>query len=102
MPPPGSIASRKAGLRSPRPAAASTERPSPAPISVFRPGTMNWLNILIQGGLLGGLYALFAIGLALSFGIMRLVNIAHGDFIVLAAYIALAIIEATGIGALAS
>ena len=63
---------------------------------------MNWLNILIQGGLLGGLYALFAIGLALSFGIMRLVNIAHGDFIVLAAYIALALIEATGIGALAS
>lgn len=63
---------------------------------------MNWLNILIQGALLGGLYALFAIGLALSFGIMRLVNIAHGDFIVLAAYIALALIEATGIGALAS
>jgi branched-chain amino acid transport system permease protein len=40
---------------------------------------MNWINILIQGALLGGLYALFAIGLSLSFGIMRLVNIAHGD-----------------------
>src|SRR6185437_15326906 len=101
MPPRGSIASRKAASRLPPPAAASTAPPSPAPISGFRPSAMDWLNILIQGALLGGLYALFAIGLALSFGIMRLVNIAHGDFIVLAAYIALALIEATGIGALA-
>ncbi len=62
----------------------------------------DWLNILLQGALLGGLYALFAIGLSLSFGIMRLVNIAHGDFIVLSAYIALAFIQATGINALAS
>ena len=46
---------------------------------------MEWLNILIQGSLLGGIYALFAIGLSMSFGIMRLVNIAHGDFIVLSA-----------------
>jgi branched-chain amino acid transport system permease protein len=50
---------------------------------------MDTLNILIQGGLLGGLYALFAIGLSLSFGIMRLVNIAHGDLIVFAAYVGL-------------
>jgi branched-chain amino acid transport system permease protein len=57
---------------------------------------MNWLNILIQGALLGGLYALFAIGLSLSFGIMRLVNIAHGDLIVLSAYVALMAINATG------
>ena len=48
---------------------------------------MQWLNILIQGSLLGGIYALFAIGLSLSFGIMRLVNIAHGDLIVLSAYV---------------
>jgi branched-chain amino acid transport system permease protein len=40
---------------------------------------MNWLNVLVQGGLLGGFYALFAIGLSMSFGIMRLPNIAHGD-----------------------
>ena len=39
-----------------------------------------------SGLLLGGIYALFAIGLSLSFGIMRLVNIAHGDLIVLSAY----------------
>jgi len=63
---------------------------------------MNWLNILIQGALLGGLYALFAIGLSLAFGIMRLVNIAHGDLIVLSAYIALVTINATGLGAVTS
>jgi branched-chain amino acid transport system permease protein len=50
---------------------------------------MDWINIFIQGGLLGGFYALFAIGLSMSFGIMRLVNIAHGDLIVLSAYVAL-------------
>src|SRR6201985_1384455 len=50
---------------------------------------MEWANIVIQGVLIGGLYAMFAAGLALIFGIMRLVNIAHGDLIVLAAYIAL-------------
>ena len=57
---------------------------------------MEWLNILIQGCLLGGLYALFAIGLSLSFGIMRLVNIAHGDLIVLSAYVALVVTQSTG------
>ena len=42
--------------------------------------------------LLGGLYALFACGLSLMFGVMRVVNLAHGDFAVLAAYLALAVI----------
>ena len=50
---------------------------------------MDWLNALIQGILLGGLYALFAAGLSLIFGVMRLVNIAHGDLIVLSAYVGL-------------
>jgi branched-chain amino acid transport system permease protein len=50
---------------------------------------MEWVNIIIQGVLIGGLYAMFAAGLALIFGVMRLVNIAHGDLIVLAAYLAL-------------
>ncbi len=50
---------------------------------------MDWLNAVVQGILLGGLYALFAAGLSLIFGVMRLVNIAHGDLIVLSAYIAL-------------
>jgi branched-chain amino acid transport system permease protein len=58
---------------------------------------MGGLNILIQGGLLGGFYALFAIGLSLSFGIMRLVNIAHGDFIVLSAYVGMLAIQGTGL-----
>lgn len=58
---------------------------------------MDWINALVQGVLLGGLYALFAAGLSLIFGVMRLVNIAHGDFIVLAAYIALAVVQATGV-----
>ena len=50
---------------------------------------MDWLNVIIQGVLVGGLYAMFAAGLSLIFGVMRLVNIAHGDLIVLAAYLAL-------------
>jgi branched-chain amino acid transport system permease protein len=58
---------------------------------------MQWLNILIQGALLGGFYALFAIGLSMSFGIMRLVNIAHGDFIVLSAYVGMVAIQGTGL-----
>jgi branched-chain amino acid transport system permease protein len=58
---------------------------------------MAWLNTIIQGILLGGIYALFAIGLSLSFGIMRLVNIAHGDLIVLSAYVALVVGQATGL-----
>lgn len=49
-----------------------------------------WVNTIIQGVLLGGLYALFAAGLSLIFGIMRLVNLAHGDLIVLAAFTILA------------
>jgi branched-chain amino acid transport system permease protein len=63
---------------------------------------MNAVQIVIQGALLGGLYALFAIGLSLSFGIMRLVNIAHGDLIVLSAYVGLMVINATGIYPIAS
>jgi len=50
---------------------------------------MDWVNAVVQGVLLGGLYALFAAGLSLIFGVMRLVNIAHGDLIVLAAYLGL-------------
>ncbi|WHZ11766.1 MAG: ABC transporter, permease protein 1 (cluster 4, leucine/isoleucine/valine/benzoate) [Burkholderiaceae bacterium] len=49
------------------------------------------LDILVQGLLLGGLYALFALGLSLMFGVMRLTNIAHGDFIVLAGFGAIAL-----------
>lgn len=57
---------------------------------------MIWVETIIQGILLGGLYTLFAAGLSLVFGIMRLVNLAHGDLIVLAAYIILVLVSATG------
>ena len=61
---------------------------------------MEWINAVIQGVLLGGLYGLFAAGLSLIFGVMRLVNIAHGDLIVLAAYLALVVTGSLGIGPL--
>ena len=57
----------------------------------------NLLDTLLQGTLLGGRYALMAIGLSLAFGVMRLVNVAHGDFIVLAAYLALVTVNALGL-----
>jgi branched-chain amino acid transport system permease protein len=63
---------------------------------------MEWVNIILQGVLLGGLYAMFAAGLSLIFGVMRLVNIAHGDLIVFAAYLSLVVTEAIGIGPMAS
>src|SRR5437773_12452296 len=63
---------------------------------------MEWVNIIIQGVLVGGLYAMFAAGLSLIFGVMRLVNIAHGDLIVLAAYLALVVTETLGINPLVS
>jgi branched-chain amino acid transport system permease protein len=55
-----------------------------------------WLDTLLQGIMLGGLYALFAAGLSLIFGIMRLVNLAHGDLIVLAAFVVLVVTTALG------
>jgi branched-chain amino acid transport system permease protein len=64
--------------------------------------TVEWANIILQGVLVGGLYAMFAAGLSLIFGVMRLVNIAHGDLIVLAAYLALVVTETLGINPLAS
>lgn len=63
---------------------------------------MEWINVIVQGVLIGGLYALFAAGLSLIFGVMRLVNIAHGDFIVGAAYVAFATISVTGLHPLLS
>jgi len=58
---------------------------------------MSWLDTIVQGILLGGLYALFAAGLALVFGIMRLVNLAHGDLIVMAAFLVLVLVTALGL-----
>src|SRR6476660_5066684 len=63
---------------------------------------MDWINVIIQGVLVGGLYAMFAAGLSLIFGVMRLVNIAHGDLIVLAAYVSLVVTQAMGVDPLTS
>jgi len=52
---------------------------------------MVWVNAVVQGILLGGLYALFATGLSLAFGVMRFVNLAHGDLAILAAFIAVSL-----------
>jgi branched-chain amino acid transport system permease protein len=49
---------------------------------------VTWVNAVVQGVLLGGLFALFATGLSLAFGVMRFVNLAHGDLAVLAAFLA--------------
>jgi branched-chain amino acid transport system permease protein len=57
---------------------------------------MDWVNAVVQGVLLGGVYALFATGLSLSFGVMRLVNLAHGQLALVAAFATVSLTEATG------
>ena len=61
---------------------------------------MVWIDTIVQGILLGGLYALFATGLSLIFGVMRLVNLAHGDFSILAAFIAVFAVQSLGLNPL--
>jgi branched-subunit amino acid ABC-type transport system permease component len=58
---------------------------------------MAWVNAIIQGVLTGGLYALFACGLSLMFGVMKVVNLAHGDLAVVAGYVAIGVITVTHI-----
>jgi branched-chain amino acid transport system permease protein len=58
---------------------------------------MAWVNAIIQGVLTGGLYALFACGLSLMFGVMKVVNLAHGDLAVIAGYVAIGVIAVTHI-----
>jgi branched-chain amino acid transport system permease protein len=54
---------------------------------------VDWLNAGVQGVLLGGQYALLACGLSLIFGVMRIVNLAHGVLAVLAAYLSLVLVQ---------
>ncbi|HVA53943.1 MAG TPA: branched-chain amino acid ABC transporter permease [Acidimicrobiales bacterium] len=49
---------------------------------------MIWLNVVVQGVLVGGFYALFACGLSLMFGVLKVINLAHGDMAVVAGYVA--------------
>ena len=58
---------------------------------------IEWISTIVQGVMLGGLYALFAMGLSLMFGVMRLTNVAHGDFIILTAFAAFAATVSLGI-----
>jgi branched-chain amino acid transport system permease protein len=57
---------------------------------------MKWVDAVLQGVLLGGLYGLYAAGLSLIFGVMRVVNLAHGDLSVLTAFLALVVVDAAG------
>ncbi len=59
--------------------------------------TVGWVDTILQGLLLGGLYALFATGLSLIFGVMRIVNLAHGDLSILAAFLAVVVVETLGL-----
>lgn len=61
-----------------------------------------WINQILQGVLLGGLYAMFALGLSLSAGIMRFINIAHGDLIVLVCFMVLTLTTSLGLSPLAA
>ena len=56
---------------------------------------MSWVNAIVQGILLGGLYALFACGLSLLFGVMKVINLAHGDLAILAGYLAVGVVAVT-------
>ena len=58
---------------------------------------MDWMNAVLQGVLLGGLYTLVAAGLSLMFGVMRIVNLAHGALAVVAAYLGVLLVDGTGV-----
>ena len=59
-----------------------------------------WINQIVQGILLGGLYAMFAMGLSLCTGVMRFINIAHGDLIVLVSFLILTLTTSLGLSPL--
>ncbi|WP_214472686.1 branched-chain amino acid ABC transporter permease [Mesorhizobium sp. dw_380] len=61
---------------------------------------MQWFDALVQGILLGGMYAQYALGMALMFGVMRIVNISHGDLVILLSLIGISIATAWGLGPL--
>jgi branched-chain amino acid transport system permease protein len=61
-----------------------------------------WINQIVQGILLGGLYAMFAVGLSLAAGVMRFINIAHGDLIVLVSFLILSLTTSFGLSPLAA
>jgi branched-chain amino acid transport system permease protein len=54
---------------------------------------VDWVNAVLQGVVLGGLYALVAAGLSLMFGVMRIVNLAHGALAIVAAYLGILLVD---------
>jgi branched-chain amino acid transport system permease protein len=63
---------------------------------------MSYVNAVIQGILLGGLYALFACGLSLLFGVMRIINLAHGDLALLGTFMVLVVTQHVGLSPFAA
>ena len=60
-------------------------------------GLVDLSTPLVMGILLGGLYVTIALGLSLVFGVMKLINVAHGDWVILGSYFAYAAITNLGI-----
>lgn len=59
---------------------------------------MQWFDALVQGVLLGGMYAQYALGMALMFGVMRIVNVSHGDLVILLSLIGISLSSHFGVG----
>ena len=59
-----------------------------------------WLNVLAGGALMGVVYALIAVGLTVIFGVMRIVNFAHGEMVVAGMYVGFLCADRLGIPAL--
>lgn len=57
------------------------------------------VQLLVSGIMLGGIYAIMSIGLTLIFGVLKIVNFAHGEFLMLAMYLAWAVVSLTGVNA---
>ena len=58
---------------------------------------MYWIQILINGLLVGGIYALIAVGFSLVWGVMNIINLTHGGFIMLGSYITMTLFENWGL-----
>jgi branched-chain amino acid transport system permease protein len=56
---------------------------------------VTWVNAIVQGIFLGGVYALLATGLSLMFGVMRIINLAHGSLALVGAYMAVLLVDHT-------
>ncbi|MFE3838207.1 branched-chain amino acid ABC transporter permease [Pseudogemmobacter sonorensis] len=59
---------------------------------------MQWFDALVQGVLLGGMYAQYALGMALMFGVMKIVNVSHGDLVILLSLLGISLASSFGLG----